>query len=110
MIVLFMFYTISVSIISIEFSNFLISEMSLKTYQERNNCLKDLIHNGIGLMMPVFFKEKFGRKNTMMNLIVNETIRDNNLLPGIIFISKIIGWKGCQKAQMLSIYLKLPSK
>ena len=78
-IVLFVFFIKSVSIISIEFSNLLISEISLKISEERNDGLKDLINNGIGLMLPVFQVKQLRSKSPMINLIVNESIRDNNL-------------------------------
>ena len=81
MIVLFVFFIISISIISIEFSNLLISSMSLRISEEKNNDLKGLINNEIRLITPSFIKpiNHLWRKNTNMNMLVNQSIEDNNM-------------------------------
>ena len=81
MIVLFVFFIISISIISIEFSNLLISSMSLRISEEKNNDLKGLINNEIRLITPSFIKpiNHLWSKNINMNMLVNQSIKDNNM-------------------------------
>ena len=78
MIVLFIFFMTSVSIISNEFSNLLISRISVKTYYEPIDCLKDLIQSEIPLMSQIQLKNELLGKNSQLEILVNKAIKNES--------------------------------